>query len=110
MAKRAPDWVPPRPARLLLMGVFLVIASCFDAWMTLEFIARGGEEGNPLVEPYLALGTDTFIAWKTVIGTCAAIALGFGCHLKRWVWRAFNGVIWSYLALTSLHFLILLSY
>lgn len=108
MPKVRKEWGPPRAWRLWLMGCFLVIASVFDAWMTLEFLALGGEEANPIVVPYIRLGTTTFIVWKAVIGLCAAVALGLGCRLRRWIWWAFNVTVWTYIGLSAYHIIGLL--
>lgn len=101
-------WNPPHVRRLFFMGIFLVIASLFDAWMTLEFIALGGEEANDFLLPILSLGPATFLVWKVGIGLSVATLFIFTCQRKRWIWWSFNFVIWSYIALTALHFFIVL--
>lgn len=103
MQETAHAWEPPRAWRPWFLGIFLVIASFFDAWMTLEFLALGGEEANPIAEPVTRYGSATFMVWKMCLGTFAAACLAAFCRRWRWVWIAFQAVVWTYLAITGFH-------
>lgn len=109
MSDRTAEWTPPPFRRLLLLAFFLALASLFDAWMTLEFLAIGGEEMNPFMRAVLDLGRETFLIWKMALGIVIGFVFLFGSLRWRWAWRAFNAVVWVYLLLTALHLWIVIS-
>ena len=67
----------------LLLGIFLI--NIADVFFTLHWIARGGTEGNPLMDWLLGQGQMTFIAFKCLaVGTWLLILT---VHKNFWLAR-----------------------
>jgi hypothetical protein len=57
-----------RPGPWVVAGfVVLTILSAADAWFTLDALARGGKEANPVMRAALSLGNTGFVIVKTVV-------------------------------------------
>ena len=92
-----------RPGVSVIAACGLVTAlSILDAFLTLDVLAKGGEEANPLMLAALSLGTGAFVILKTCVTVLGA---GFLCLHKNWplgrvcLWVA----LFFYAALTAWH-------
>jgi hypothetical protein len=93
-----------RPGPWVIGGFFaLTVLSTADAWFTLDALARGAEEANPVMRAALSLGNTGFVLVKTgVTVVCGAfLALHKTWRLGRLcLWIALVG----YAVLTAWHF------
>jgi hypothetical protein len=72
------DLYPPRDAAILVAFLFL---NLLDAYFTLVYLQRGGEEANPVAVGLLHLGMESFIFLKGLGITAGAV---FFCLLRNW--------------------------
>src|SRR5262245_14931609 len=71
-----------RPGAWLTVAfVLLVVLSLIDAYLTLDVLARGGGEANPVMSAALRLGQFGFVALKTLVTILGA---GFLVLHKNW--------------------------
>ena len=97
----------PRPRSILFVGLLLAGASIFDVFATLELIARGAEEWNPIMRYALGVG-DWYFAMVKLAGTAlVGLLLCRYARTWRWVWIALCFVTACYLALVGLHLFLL---
>ncbi len=59
----------------MLLAVTLMLLSLADAFFTLNILARGGEEVNPVMNYVLQFGTFAFVAVKVVLTAIPAVVL-----------------------------------
>jgi len=97
----------PRPRSILLVTLLLASASIFDAFATLELIARGAEEWNPVMRYALGVGDWYFVMVKLAVTALVGLLLCGYARTWRWVWIALCSVTLFYLALVGLHFFLL---
>jgi hypothetical protein len=92
-----------RPGPWVIVGFFaLTILSAGDAWWTLDALARGGKEANPIMRAALSLGNTGFVLVKT----CVTVVCGAFLALHK-TWPLGRICLWialvGYGALTVWH-------
>lgn len=90
---RAWEWVAV--ALLLLLCVA-------DLLLTLDVLARGGEEANPVMRWALERGTGTFVALKLGLTLLGALVLLVRVRF-RWMRHALLGLVAAYVVLIGWH-------
>lgn len=71
-----------RPGAWIVAAFVAVVGlSVLDAWFTLDLIASGATEANPVMRAALDLGDRAFVLIKTVV---TIVATGFLCLHKNW--------------------------
>ena len=70
----------PRLRSILLVSLFLASASIFDVFATLELIARGAEEWNPIMRFALGVGDWYFATVKLALTALCCLIL---CRYSR---------------------------
>jgi Domain of unknown function (DUF5658) len=76
------DWYGPH---LLVAAVGILLLCCWDAYLTLELLQRGGGELNPLMDTLLTSSVDLFLntkIWMTAACVVVLVLLS-GRHLSR---------------------------
>lgn len=101
-------WVPPT-ARLAVISLCALIAlNVIDALATIEIIGRGGEEGNPIMQPLFRISPSFFLFYKIgLILTCGAMLAWFAPS-RRLAWRMLCLANCVYLAIAGLHVYLLM--
>lgn len=71
--KTAPYYTDVYDSRLLLLVLFIVLLCVADAGFTLQILAHGGRELNPLMNELLEISTRSFFIGKYVITSTALL-------------------------------------
>lgn len=77
---------------LFFLATGIMVLSCFDAFMTLQLLDRGGTEINPVMAALIGHGAQTFAATKMLLTSIGILALVFLAR-SRFMSRFRTGVI-----------------
>jgi hypothetical protein len=86
----------------LALIVVIFLLNLADAALTLDYLGRGGGEGNPVMAQFLALGPNAFVLEKSfAVGLCL---LALAVHKTFLLARvSIYGLLLAYGALTAYH-------
>jgi hypothetical protein len=92
-------------APLALAALLILVLSILDAFFTLSFLARGGEELNPIVQNLIEAGPRPFVAVKAIVtGLCVLFLIA---HKNFLLVRQVLGLVLSFYTLLLVYHLYL---
>lgn len=91
-----------RPRELAVVLVTLALALA-DTWLTVRFVARGGDEANPLLAwTFAGGGSAWFVSIKALVTVVGLWFLLLHVRFRRVCWLL-GAALWVYLGVLVLH-------